>query len=151
MYLNASHWNFDENPNILGGYDMRKFLIILLLALGQVFASGHDALADFLSDNRGQWEGTGVLESGFEWPIYVKFLNDTAQVYTPDDGCEAVWRFEQITQHMMKGWEDVTVGADRCYVGLEFVVTRYDDTRLEVNWFTMHGVFVAEAVLWRVQ
>ena len=124
---------------------MRNFLATLLIILGQ------PALADFLSENRGQWEGTGVLASGFEWPIYVKFRPNSAQVYTPDDGCEAVWTFEQVTNDMIKGWEEVTVGADRCYVGLKFVITRYDDHRLEVNWFKPNGMFVAEAVLWRVQ
>jgi hypothetical protein len=124
---------------------MRKFLLILFLVFGQA------AHADLLSENRGQWEGVGVLESGFEWPIYVKFLAASAQVYTPDDGCQSVWTFESVTQNLIKGWEEVTVGADRCYVGLKFVVTRYDENRLEVNWFLPNGMFVAEAVLWRVQ
>ena len=124
---------------------MRKLLLILLLVIGQ------GAFADFLSDNRGQWEGTGVLDSGFEWPIYIKFLSNHAKVYTPDDGCEAIWRFEKVTPHMMQGWEETTVGADRCYVGLKFVVTQYDASRLEVNWFQMNGMFVAKALLWRVQ
>jgi len=124
---------------------MRKLLLLLFLVMGQ------SALADMLSENRGQWEGNGVLESGFTWPVYVKFLSNTAEVYTPDDGCEAIWRFESVTSSMIKGWEEVTVGADRCYVGLKFVVTRFDENRLEVNWFKPNGMFVAEAVLWRVQ
>ena len=124
---------------------MRKILLLLVLVLGQA------AAADFLSENRGQWEGTGVLASGFEWPIFVRFQADTAEVYTPDDGCEAVWTFDRITHAMIQGWEHVTVGADRCYVGLKVVVTRYDENRLEVNWYKPNGMFVAEAVLWRVQ
>lgn len=52
---------------------------------------------------------------------------------------------------MIKGWEEVIVGADRCYVGLKFVVTRYDGHRLEVNWFKPNGMFVAEAILWPLQ
>ena len=124
---------------------MRKLLLVIFLVLGQT------AHADFLSDNRGQWEGTGYLASGFQWPIYVKFNRNTAEVYTPDDGCEAIWRFEKVTNHMMQGWEEVTVGADRCYVGLKFVVTRYDQHRLKVEWYQMNGMFVAEALLWPVQ
>ena len=124
---------------------MRRLFLMLLLVLGQA------AQADFLSENRGQWEGNGVLASGFQWPIFVKFMSNRAEVYTPDDGCEAIWTFERVTNHMMQGWEEVTVGIDRCYVGLKFVVTRYDANRLEVNWFKPNGTFVAEAVLWRVQ
>ncbi|WP_175556926.1 hypothetical protein [Shimia gijangensis] len=52
---------------------------------------------------------------------------------------------------MIKGWEELTVGADRCYVGLKFVVTRYDESRIKVDWFQLNGMFVAEALLWRVQ
>ncbi|SHJ67737.1 hypothetical protein SAMN05444000_111119 [Shimia gijangensis] len=42
---------------------MRKLLLMLLLVIGQV------AHADFLSENRGHWEGTGSLPSGLEWPV----------------------------------------------------------------------------------
>ena len=61
---------------------MRIFFATLML----VFGLGTAALADLLSQNRGQWEGQGVLASGFEWPIYVKFLSDRAEVYTPMTG-----------------------------------------------------------------
>ena len=111
-----------------------------------IFAQG-----DFLSEHRGTWEGTGVLDSGLQWPIYVTFLDQTAQVVTPDDGCEAIWTFDRITDGMMQGWEEVTVGADRCYVGLKFVVTRHDASRLKVEWYQQNGMFVAEALLWPVQ
>jgi len=124
---------------------MRIMLMILFLVIGQ------GAQADLLSDSRGQWEGSGMLDSGLTWPIYVKFLANSANVNTPDDGCEAIWTFESVTPNMIRGWEEVTVGADRCYVGLNFVVTRQDQNRLKVDWFQMNGMFVAKAVLWRVQ
>lgn len=124
---------------------MRKLFLVILLLLGQA------AHADFLSQNQGHWEGNGVLASGMEWPIYVQFKRNSAEVYTPEDGCRAIWTFDLVNDNMLQGWEEVTVGADRCYVGLKVVVTRYDASRLEVNWFQMNGMFVAEALLWRVQ
>ncbi|MGH1413140.1 MAG: hypothetical protein ACRBB0_06585 [Pelagimonas sp.] len=124
---------------------MQKLLLILFLFFGQA------ASADLLSENRGLWEGTGFLESGQEWPIYVEFLTDIAHVRTPEDGCEAIWQFESITQNIIRGWENVTVGEDRCYVGLKFVVTRHDRHRLKVDWYQMNGMFVAHAILWPVQ
>ena len=124
---------------------MKKLLLVLMLFIAQV------AQADLLSESLGQWEGQGVLESGMKWPIYVKFLSQGAEVYTPDDGCEADWTFGTVTDGILRGWEHVTVGIDRCYVGLEFVVTRYDDYRLKVEWYLPNGMFVAEALLWRVQ
>lgn len=70
---------------------MRILLVMLFLVLGQ------GAQADLLSETRGQWEGEGVLASGFKWPIYVNFRSNTAEVFTPDDGCESVWYFESVT------------------------------------------------------
>ncbi|MFT5161045.1 MAG: hypothetical protein ACI9ZD_002661, partial [Paracoccaceae bacterium] len=87
-------------------------------AQGVKFVLGQGAHADLLSENRGQWAGTGVLLSGFEWPGYVNFPANTAEVYTPDDGCEAIWTFERVAPDMIKGWDEITVGANRCYVGL---------------------------------
>ena len=124
---------------------MRKLLTIILLLIGQV------AYADLLSESQGQWEGQGRLESGMEWPVYVKFLSNSAEVYTPEDGCEADWTFGTVTNGIIRGWEHVTVGMDRCYVGLELVITRYDASRLKVEWYLPNGMFVAEALLWRVQ
>ncbi|WP_299922742.1 hypothetical protein [uncultured Pelagimonas sp.] len=124
---------------------MRQLLLVLFLIIGQV------AHADFLSDNRGHWEGKGYLPSGLEWPVYIEFRSNSAKVYTPDDGCEANWSFEQVTNNLIRGWEHVTVGADRCYVGLKFVVTRHDASRIKVDWFQMNGMQVAEALLWRIQ
>jgi hypothetical protein len=124
---------------------MRMILLILLLVIGQV------AHADFLNENRGHWEGEGSLPSGQKWPVYVEFKANSAEVYTPDDGCEARWTFESVTENIIRGWEELTVGADRCYVGLKFVVTRYDASRIKVDWFQMNGMHVAEALMWRVQ
>lgn len=124
---------------------MQKLLLVLLLVIGQA------AHADFLSENRGHWEGKGYISSGLEWPVYVQFMSNSAEVYTPDDGCEATWTFETVGQNIIRGWEEVTVGADRCYVGLKFVVTRHDASRIKVDWFQMNGMHVAEALLWRVQ
>ena len=124
---------------------MRTLLLICLLVFGQ------SASADFLSENQGHWEGQGVLESGQTWPFYVHFQPNRAEVYSYEDGCEANWNFTRVTPHMMEGWEELLVGFDRCHAGLKFVVTRHDASRLKVEWQNMHGVFIAEGFIWRVQ
>ena len=125
---------------------MRTLLVLVFTFWASVLTAG-----DLLSESQGHWEGEGVLASGMTWPIYVHFKPNSADVVTPDDGCEAVWTYSRLGSGLIEGWEEVTVGMDRCYVGLKFAVTQYDESRLEVNWFKPSGVFIAEALLWRVQ
>jgi len=64
---------------------------------------------DRLSENHGQWEGQGGLETGMKWSIYVRFQSKSAEVVSPDDGCEADWAFGTVTDGVIRGWEHVTV------------------------------------------
>lgn len=125
---------------------MRTVLVLIFTFWTTALMAG-----DLLSDVQGQWEGKGVLSSGMEWPLFVRFGPDGAEVYTPEDGCEATWSYARLGPGLIQGREELKIGFDRCEVGLKYVVTRHDESRLEVNWFTMHDVFVAEALLWPVQ
>ena len=124
---------------------MRTVLTVFFVLFATV------AQAEFLDDHEGMWEGQGVTSDGIQWTFYARIDANGAKWNSVDDGCEGTWDFTQVYPNYADGWEDVTVGQERCYVGLRIVLTPYDASRIKAEWSTRHGVPVAEALMWPVQ
>ena len=106
---------------------------------------------EFLTDHTGMWEGQGTTTDGISWTFYARIDHNGAKWNSIEDGCEGTWDFAQVYDTHADGWEDVTVGQDRCYVGLRIVLTPYDASRIKAEWYLQNGMQVAEALMWPVQ
>jgi len=126
-------------------FPMRTFFAALLLVIATA------AHAEFLDDHEGMWEGQGVTSDGIEWTFYARIDANGAKWNSIGDGCEGTWNFMEVYPNHADGWEDVSVGQDRCYVGLRIVLTPYDASRIKAEWYLPNGMPVAEALMWPVQ
>lgn len=124
---------------------MRKILTAALVLVATA------AQAEFLTDYAGMWEGQGQTTGGIPFTYYARIDSNGAKWNSVNDGCEGTWDFQKVYDTHADGWENVTIGQDRCVLGLRVVLTPYNGGRIKAEWSTMHGAPVASAVFMPVQ